>query len=191
MQRSNTRPRSQTFHWVSATLLYYLCDRAALHSIITTSKARIVFCYYRKGSKMVVLKMRRYSSTSSLASTPLYVSVSSIRLGILLHRVRTRLAFYRILHRSIQRAVLDWKVVAVINDNRRRTNRSALRIDVDLMAIRHGPGQEGRFQSRPRRWNWYRYVTRSDVEQISCILLASTHSPFLYTLLTGIAHALA
>jgi hypothetical protein len=29
MQRNSTCTRSQTFHWVSATLLYYLCDRAA------------------------------------------------------------------------------------------------------------------------------------------------------------------
>ena len=29
MQRNSTRTRTQTFHWVSATLLYYLCDRAA------------------------------------------------------------------------------------------------------------------------------------------------------------------
>jgi predicted ferric reductase len=62
-QRSNKQQRSQTFKWFSSTLLYYVCDRAAMHmnhkymarlessSAVTGSD----------GSKMIILKLRRPS----------------------------------------------------------------------------------------------------------------------------------
>jgi predicted ferric reductase len=62
-QRSNATKRSQTFKWFSSTLLYYVCDRAAMHmnhkymarlessSAVTGSD----------GSKMIILKLRRPS----------------------------------------------------------------------------------------------------------------------------------
>ena len=59
MQRSNTRTRSQTFHWVSATLLYYLCDRAASYlNHHYKAKLESSSAITGEGSKMVLLKMR-------------------------------------------------------------------------------------------------------------------------------------
>jgi hypothetical protein len=98
---------------------------------------------------MVVLKMRRpTSSTSSLA-------VRFVRLCFIdsswhpFHRVRTRLAFYRIYIEVFDEQSWTGKLWQLINDNRAEEGRtgSALRIDIDLMGpVRHGP-QEGRFQS--------------------------------------------
>jgi hypothetical protein len=132
---------------------------------------------------MVVLKMRRPTSSTSSLAVRFVRLVSSIRLGILLHRVRTRLAFYRILHRSIRRAVLDWKVVATDQRQscRRRTNRSALRIDIDLMGP-YGTGWSGRKISvmpSPLELVQVRDVAMRKQVCVSLRLVISTHSPFL------------
>jgi FAD-binding domain/Ferric reductase like transmembrane component len=61
VQRNHIKNRSQTFTWVSATLLYYLCDRAAMH-INNKYKARLVASSAiagSGGSKMIILKLRR------------------------------------------------------------------------------------------------------------------------------------
>jgi predicted ferric reductase len=60
MQRNSTRQRSQTFQWVSATLLYYLCDRAAAY-LNHHYKAKLVASSATagKGEKMSILKVQR------------------------------------------------------------------------------------------------------------------------------------
>jgi hypothetical protein len=60
-QRNQSRQRSQTFSWVSATLLFYLCDRAAMYlnhryHMRLVSDSAVTGC---SGTKMVILKMRR------------------------------------------------------------------------------------------------------------------------------------
>jgi predicted ferric reductase len=60
-QRNNIKQRSQTFQWVSATFLYYICDRAAMH-LNHRYQARIVSSSIVagcNGSKMIILKMKR------------------------------------------------------------------------------------------------------------------------------------
>jgi predicted ferric reductase len=59
--RKNTAKRSQTFKWFSSTLLYYVCDRAAMH-MNHKYMARLVSSSAvtgSNGSKMIILKLRR------------------------------------------------------------------------------------------------------------------------------------
>ncbi|CAB9516820.1 oxidase homolog protein [Seminavis robusta] len=62
VQRNKARQRSQTFKWFSATLLFYFCDRAAMH-LNHKYKARLVASSVvtgRKDSgKMIILRLRR------------------------------------------------------------------------------------------------------------------------------------
>jgi len=60
-QRSGRAERSQTFQWFSTTLLFYLCDRAAMHinqkyTARITSQSLVIGS---DGSRMILLKMRR------------------------------------------------------------------------------------------------------------------------------------
>ena len=60
-QRNNTKERSQTFKWFSATLLFYFCDRAAMH-LNHKYRARLVSSSTvvgSDGSRMLVLKLQR------------------------------------------------------------------------------------------------------------------------------------
>jgi predicted ferric reductase len=60
-QREGNQDRSQTFKWFSIPLLYYVCDRAAMHinhkyrTRILSSSALIA----SNGAKMIILKLRR------------------------------------------------------------------------------------------------------------------------------------
>jgi predicted ferric reductase len=58
--RNSNKQRSQTFQWVSATFLFYICDRAAMH-INHKYQARIVSSSTvgSNGSKMIILKLKR------------------------------------------------------------------------------------------------------------------------------------
>lgn len=59
--RSGEQNRSQTFKWFSATLVYYLCDRAAMY-LNHRYKARLVSSSTIEGSsgcKMIILRLRR------------------------------------------------------------------------------------------------------------------------------------
>lgn len=80
VQRNNGRERSQTFKWFSASLLYYLCDRAAMHinhkytsrlSSASTVKAA-------NGSKMIILKIERPSLFQFKPGQYLYLKLASI-----------------------------------------------------------------------------------------------------------------
>eukprot|EP00339_Tiarina_fusa_P005595 CAMPEP_0117040420 /NCGR_PEP_ID=MMETSP0472-20121206/28285_1 /TAXON_ID=693140 ORGANISM="Tiarina fusus, Strain LIS" /NCGR_SAMPLE_ID=MMETSP0472 /ASSEMBLY_ACC=CAM_ASM_000603 /LENGTH=281 /DNA_ID=CAMNT_0004751141 /DNA_START=148 /DNA_END=989 /DNA_ORIENTATION=- len=60
-QRSGMKERSQTFKWFSSTLLYYFCDRAAMHlnhrydtRLLASSTVS-----GSSGSKMIILKLDR------------------------------------------------------------------------------------------------------------------------------------
>jgi predicted ferric reductase len=60
-QRKQSKQRSQTFSWVSASLLFYLCDQAAMY-LSYRYHARLVSSSAIKGcsdSNMVIFKMRR------------------------------------------------------------------------------------------------------------------------------------
>jgi predicted ferric reductase len=62
-QRKGLQQRSQTFKWFSSTLLYYVCDRAAMH-MNHKYMARLVSSSAvtgSDGSKMIILKLRRPS----------------------------------------------------------------------------------------------------------------------------------
>lgn len=61
MQRNNHKERSQTFKWFSATLLYYICDRAAMR-LNQTYCARLLSSSLVTGSRrsrMMLLKIQR------------------------------------------------------------------------------------------------------------------------------------
>mmetsp|Transcript_12619 Transcript_12619/g.30552 ORF Transcript_12619/g.30552 Transcript_12619/m.30552 type:complete len:911 (-) Transcript_12619:238-2970(-) len=60
-QRSGNSDRSQTFKWFSATILYYVCDRAAmrLNHQYTTKVVDSSVVRGSQGSKLVILKVRR------------------------------------------------------------------------------------------------------------------------------------
>ena len=61
LQREGVKKRSQTFKWFSSTLLFYFCDRAAMH-INHRYKARLVgssLVTGNNGSKMIILKISR------------------------------------------------------------------------------------------------------------------------------------
>jgi predicted ferric reductase len=61
VQRKGQRSRSQTFVWFSATLIYYLCDRAAMY-VSHRYQARLISSSTvsaSNGSRMVVLRLRR------------------------------------------------------------------------------------------------------------------------------------
>lgn len=60
-QRNGEAQRAQTFKWFSATLVYYLCDRAAMY-LNHRYKARLVSSSTIEGStgcKMIILRLRR------------------------------------------------------------------------------------------------------------------------------------
>lgn len=62
VQRNDERERSQTFKWFSSTLVYYLCDRAAMHlnhryTCPVVASSAVVSCGSKK--KMIILKLRR------------------------------------------------------------------------------------------------------------------------------------
>ena len=60
-QRQGNKERSQTFKWFSSTLLYYFCDRAAMH-LNHRYEARLLGSSTvsgSNGSKMVILKLKR------------------------------------------------------------------------------------------------------------------------------------
>jgi len=72
-QRSGERQRSQTFKWFSVTLLYYICDRLAMH-FHHTYRTKLLECSAVRGgrhggnpdtqqggdcSKMLILKLKR------------------------------------------------------------------------------------------------------------------------------------
>jgi len=64
-QRSGETARSQTFKWFSSTLVYYICDRAAMrlnHTYYTPLVASSVVDggeQQQNGSKMIILRLRR------------------------------------------------------------------------------------------------------------------------------------
>jgi len=60
-QRTQEKDRSQTFKWYSATLLYYLCDRAAMHMNhrYFTSIAASSAVSSSEGSRMAIIKLYR------------------------------------------------------------------------------------------------------------------------------------
>jgi predicted ferric reductase len=61
VQRSGKKSRSQTFKWFSSTLLYYVCDRAAMHinhkyqTCLVSSSVVTGGC----GSRLLILKVKR------------------------------------------------------------------------------------------------------------------------------------
>jgi predicted ferric reductase len=60
-QRKGIKERSQTFKWFSATLVFYLCDRAAMH-LIQKYSARLLSSSTvvgSDGSRMIILKLQR------------------------------------------------------------------------------------------------------------------------------------
>jgi len=61
VQRSGMKQRYQTFPWVTATLLFYLCDRAIVHMVhkYRVSLASSSIVDGRSGSNTVILKFRR------------------------------------------------------------------------------------------------------------------------------------
>ena len=60
-QRNGTASRSQTFKWFSATLLYYICDRAAMHinHRYKTKLASSSAVHGTNSSQMLILKLHR------------------------------------------------------------------------------------------------------------------------------------
>jgi predicted ferric reductase len=60
-QRSGRSSRSQTFKWFTSTLLYYVCDRAAMHlnHKYTTKMMGSSVVWGSNGSKLVILKVLR------------------------------------------------------------------------------------------------------------------------------------
>jgi predicted ferric reductase len=61
VQRKGQHSRSQTFKWFSSTLLYYICDRAAMH-LNHKYQTRLVSSSAvtgSKGSRMLILKVKR------------------------------------------------------------------------------------------------------------------------------------
>jgi hypothetical protein len=138
MQRSNTRPRSQTFHWVSATLLYYLCDRAASYlNHHYKAKLESSSATTGKGSKMVVLKMRRPTLFDFKPGQYAYLRLSFIDsswhpFSIASGPDSPFIEFYIEVFTDKSWTGKLWQL---INDNRAEEGRtgSTLRIDVDLM----------------------------------------------------------
>jgi predicted ferric reductase len=138
IQRNSTRTRSQTFHWVSATLLYYLCDRAASYlnhhyKVKLESSAATT----GKGSKMVVLKMRRPTLFDFKPGQYAFLRLSFIDsswhpFSIASGPDSPYIEFYI---EVFDEQSWTGKLWQLINDNRAEEGRtgSALRIHVDLM----------------------------------------------------------
>jgi predicted ferric reductase len=138
MQRNNTRTRSQTFHWVSATLLYYLCDRAASYlNHHYKVKLESSSATTGKGSKMVVLKMRRPTLFDFKPGQYAYLRLSFIDsswhpFSIASGPDSPFIEFYIEVFNDKSWTGKLWQL---INDNRAEEGRtgSTLRIDVDIM----------------------------------------------------------
>ena len=79
-QRNNERNRSQTFKWFSATLLYYICDRAAMH-LNHKYRARLVASSAvtgNNGSRMIILKLQRPALFQFKPGQYAYLKISEI-----------------------------------------------------------------------------------------------------------------
>ena len=61
VQRDTSKERSQTFKWFSASLLYYICDRAAMsinHKYVA-SISSVTPIWTKYGSNMIIIKLRK------------------------------------------------------------------------------------------------------------------------------------
>lgn len=67
-QRSGQQQRSQTFVWFSATLLYYVCDRAALKFQHFYGNARILSCSTVEGKNTTTTLAGQHVTTSATLS---------------------------------------------------------------------------------------------------------------------------
>jgi len=79
-QRSGRSQRSQTFKWFSSTLLYYFCDRIAMHmnhrydvKLISSSVV-----WGSKGSKLIILKVQRPALFHFKSGQHAYIRVAAI-----------------------------------------------------------------------------------------------------------------
>jgi hypothetical protein len=197
-QRNGTRTRSQTFHWVSATLLYYLCDRAASYlNHHYKAKLESSSATTGKGSKMVVLKMRRPTLFDFKPGQYAFLRLSFIDsswhpFSIASGPASPSIEFYI---KVIDGQSWTGKLWHLINDNRAEEGRtgSALRIEVDLMgpygtglvrkedfshALAIGSGTGTKYAPM-RNQVWY---NSSDINSLS---------PFSVTLFAGIVPMLS
>ena len=83
VQRSGAKARSQTFKWFSSTLLYYICDRAAMHlqhKYHTTIKAvsAITTLGSNDGKRMLLVKVKRPALFQFRPGQYAYLKVASI-----------------------------------------------------------------------------------------------------------------
>lgn len=79
-QRRGRSQRSQTFKWFSSTLLYYFCDRVAMHmnhrydtKIISSSVV-----WGSKGSKLIILKVQRPALFEFKSGQYAYIRIKEI-----------------------------------------------------------------------------------------------------------------
>ena len=79
-QRSGRSQRSQTFKWFSSTLLYYFCDRIAMHMNhrYDTKLVGSSVVWGSNGSKLVILKVRRPSLFQFKSGQYAYLRVGAI-----------------------------------------------------------------------------------------------------------------
>jgi NAD(P)H-flavin reductase len=78
--RSGRSQRSQTFKWFSSTLLYYFCDRIAMHmnhrydtKLISSS-----IVWGSKGSKLIIMKVRRPALFHFKSGQYAYIRIDAI-----------------------------------------------------------------------------------------------------------------
>jgi predicted ferric reductase len=79
-QRSGRSQRSQTFKWFSSTLLYYFCDRIAMHmnhrydtKLISSS-----IVWGSEGSKLIIMKVRRPALFHFKSGQYAYIRIDAI-----------------------------------------------------------------------------------------------------------------
>jgi hypothetical protein len=147
MQRSNTRPRvklSTGYQQLSCTISAI----GRLHtSIITTRQSSNRLLLPREGSKMVVLKMAPYSlqfKPGQYACTSQFHRFVLASFSIASGPDSPFIEFYIEVFNEQSWTGKLWQL---INDNRAEEGRTGVPFASTLTswAIRHGPGQEGRF----------------------------------------------
>ena len=79
-QRSGSKQRSQTFKWFSSTLLYYFCDRIAMHMNHRYHAKLISYSavWGTKGSKLIILKVQRPALFHFKSGQYAYIRIDAI-----------------------------------------------------------------------------------------------------------------
>ena len=79
-QRTGRSQRSQTFKWFSSTLLYYFCDRIAMHMNhrYNTKLVGSSVVWGNKGSKLVILKVQRPALFQFKSGQYAYIRIGTI-----------------------------------------------------------------------------------------------------------------